>query len=65
LSFAVSECFWKMVRDTVEQQADAFKVKWSNKNPTLESQLKSIFNFTGHQIQFGNGVEKQLPKVRL
>ncbi|XP_069363175.1 dynamin-like GTPase OPA1, mitochondrial [Maniola hyperantus] len=39
LAMGVADCFWRMVRDTVEQQADAFKAMRFN----LETEWKNTF----------------------
>lgn len=39
LSFAVSDCFWKMVKSAVEQQADLYKARKFN----LETEWKNTF----------------------
>ena len=39
LSFAVANCFWNMVRESIEQQADSFKARKFN----LETEWKNHY----------------------
>ena len=68
LSFAVSDCFWKMVRESVEQQADTYKgneywpkrvqegAKDSNRSRVCCSTLLHCYctgNINMHKFSFG------------
>lgn len=54
LSFAVASCFWQMVRESIEQQFDAFKAKkfnleteWKNNYPTVRELDRVSSSFKG------------------
>ena len=57
LSFAVANCFWHMVRESIEQQSDTFKARkfnleteWKNNFPTVRELDRVSSEMSVYQI---------------
>ena len=66
LSFAVSNCFWKMVRESIEQQADLFKglcFKFVLHTMFHITELQNLF-CTAKKFNLEAEWKNQFPKIR-
>ncbi len=67
LSFAVSNCFWKMVRESIEQQADLFKGLCSITNFHFDTifHITEQFSFCpAKKFNLEAEWKNQFPKIR-